>query len=262
MTNVARTSVVKADYLVTKDWYVCPSVTSAGILILIDRFQSHPVDQDIVCNDCKQKFTRAAGYVWHVESGNCKKNTHSHQQLEAQRQHKHILKKILDNPENFNFRIEPGSPGPELPEVAEEEDETETTGGVSLTSLAFDEDEQQKQIAYEPLRPDLGDLINFGSLTLHDRQPQWPKPGENARGPSAELSARKKKDPVTKAIEYNQNWESALANRDKSYKANNSANLMHSQNASIYNPESQSYDPYRFWDARLQAFRCPYAECE
>lgn len=239
-----------------QEWIVSPQSLSTyeapptSKLKLISHCQSHPVDQDIVCKDCKQQFTRASAYVWHIESGRCSKNLHSHQQLEAQRQHKHILKQILNKPEDFNFRVE-SAPGPDIRGSDGEDDDYEragTTGGVSLTS-AFDDDDEQKKIAYEPLRPNLGDLIAFES------KPQWPTPFE-AGGPS------ERKDPVAKAIEYNQNWEAALANKDRSYQEDNAANLMHSHNARIYNPESQSYDPYRFWDAQLQAFRCPYAECD
>ena len=206
--------------------------------------QLHPIEQDIVCKDCGQKFTRASAYVRHIEGNFCKKNIFSARQLEASKQHKHIVREILGKPQDFNFRIQ-GAPEPTK---FEDEEDPESHGGVSLTS-ALDDNEEQKHVSYAALRPDLGDLID-----LKKNEGPLNSPTAASKAPAAAQAE--------KAMQSNYDWEYALANKDQAQRKENSGNLMHSQNAKIYNPESSSYDPYRFWDTGLQAFRCPYKECE
>ncbi|KAL9096840.1 MAG: hypothetical protein Q9165_000804 [Trypethelium subeluteriae] len=225
---------------------------------------SHPVDQNIVCKDCGVKFVRAAAYVRHIESGHCRKNANSHHQLEANKQHKHIVRKILENPEQFNFRVG-ARPGMDIVNFEDDDDEedSETTGGVSIET-AFDEDEEQKRVTYESLRPTrpVVDLMSFDDKDESHQKPsskgKWPTPAEAAGADEGSIN----EPHVAKAIKSLQEWESALAFKDQEHRASNEGNLMQFENARIYNPDSRSYDPYRFWDTQFQAFRCPYPECD
>ncbi|KAF2239037.1 hypothetical protein EV356DRAFT_573064 [Viridothelium virens] len=226
--------------------------------------QSHQIDQDIVCKDCNAKFTRAAAYVRHIEDGHCRKNINSHHQLEANKQHKYIVRKILENPEQFNFKVgaRPGVDTTNFEDNTGDED-TETNGGVSIES-AFEEDEEQKRVTFEslcPTRP-VVDLMSFDdqdeSQQKASPKSQWPTPAE-----AAGLDGDSVTDPhVANAIKSLQEWEAALAFKDEEHRLSNEGNLMQFENARIYNPDSRAYDPYRFWDTQLQAFRCPYPDCE
>ncbi|KAI9667399.1 MAG: hypothetical protein M1821_000214 [Bathelium mastoideum] len=230
--------------------------------------QAHPVNQDIECPYCLQHFTRAANYVKHVEQGRCPKNLNSKIQMEANKQHKFIVKKILAKPEDFNFNTDsrPAAIVSDL-ETSEGGDDTETssnTGGVDLFSVC-DEDEEQMRLTHKTLLPDPGDLIDLKATI--PKKKAWPSPSEAvvqehqpARAATEEVDESEVK--LARDLESNFAWELALAAKDQAFKQSNSANLMHSHNVRIINPQSESYDPSRFWDPNLEAFRCPYSHCD
>ena len=213
--------------------------------------------------------------------------------MEANKQHKYIVKKILADPQDFNFNIE-SSLGAVAYDSDDEED-VKTDGGVIL-STAFDENDEQRCLTHKVLQPEAEDLIDLkGGNTLakpnllpakvilqghhlagadkgqyHSKEQIQTSFATHATAaaqeqcPSniGEVQDGDCNEEIQRTLENITSWEYALARRDEGYEEKNSGNLMHSQNVHIYNPQSLSYDPSRFWNSELEAFRCPYAQCE
>lgn len=134
----------------------------------------HPADQKIVCKGtarfwrsieadyvietCGMTFSSGSAYMSHIENGLCrfiKRN-----QLEGERQHKRVLKDIMDNPERFGANLR----GKELfldkkeQEILKEHldsfsnGDTEPDGGVQLAGPMNNDDASQAS-GISPLQP-------------------------------------------------------------------------------------------------------------
>ncbi|KKY27809.1 putative c2h2 finger domain [Diplodia seriata] len=102
--------------------------------------QLHPVDQDIRCIGCDEHFVRAAALIEHLEFDHCSKI--SAQQFKSNIQHKHMVNKILNDPDAvtsklFDFNV----------------NDTDTSGGITLSKAASLLDEERGGSVIKPLKP-------------------------------------------------------------------------------------------------------------
>ncbi|GAM88897.1 hypothetical protein ANO11243_069310 [Dothideomycetidae sp. 11243] len=167
------------------------------------RREMHQGDQSIVCSGngpiwdavsdemvdgrCGQVFMSASLLIQHYERGQCQFITASH--FHAERQHKHVLKQILKNPELFCFNISDSK--------AMSTDEAESTASVaetmsdvfSVLSLdggvaLLDLDDEEGRTSIPPLQPSSSGDSSHLDQVIDDRSgPQqkstsgpWPRP--------------------------------------------------------------------------------------
>ncbi|KAI9713125.1 MAG: hypothetical protein M1820_001110 [Bogoriella megaspora] len=228
---------------------------------------SHPRNQNIECKACSLKFSRASTYVHHLENGYCEKSPDSAQHLKEQRQQKHIRKQVLRNPAQFTYAMT--SQQSELT-PSEYDDDEEGSGGVTVIPSALDEDsEEQRNVSIKPLEPQR-DLIEFSSnIDTSDVKATHHLDGRYGGMSTGILDVNSEDSTRVQSMASGSNvagrykdWQAALAELNREYKEENADNLMHTHNVRVYNPDSEQFDPSRFWDAQLQAYKCPYARCE
>ncbi|OJD30464.1 c2h2 finger domain [Diplodia corticola] len=126
--------------------------------------QLHPVDQDIRCIGCNEHFVRAAALIEHLEFDHCSKI--SAQQFKSNIQHKHMVNKLLSDPDVmtskvFDFQV----------------NDTDTSGGISLSESASLLDEEEKANPLESFQPG-GSVIKPLEPRAQPRGPHAPRVGE------------------------------------------------------------------------------------
>ncbi|KAK0609871.1 Zinc finger protein 560 [Lasiodiplodia hormozganensis] len=123
----------------------------------------HPVDQDIRCIGCNEHFVRAAALVEHLEFDHCRKI--SAQQFKSNIQHKHMVAKILSDPDAmssklFDFNV----------------NDTSSQGGVALSESSNLLDEEDKN-AHDSSQNG-GSVIQPLDPRVKPRDPNAPRLGE------------------------------------------------------------------------------------
>ncbi|KIW03607.1 uncharacterized protein PV09_05360 [Verruconis gallopava] len=217
--------------------------------------QVHPIDQGIKCPGCEETFPRAAGLVYHLEEGHCKKISAT--EFKGFRQHKTMVNKLLQDPSLLSEIL-----SKDMYSFIDAACDHAKEGGVSLLDIKDDDITWDEEV----LLPDVP--VIKPSMPLE--QQTWPalhsavsnlSIKENISG-TTEVGSRKATDgsmkllAATKASPVANEWQEK---QRVIYNEGRSSNILTFQ---FWNPAHPDYDPNRFWDPLIEKHRCPFPNCE
>ncbi|OMP87984.1 hypothetical protein BK809_0008078 [Diplodia seriata] len=249
--------------------------------------QLHPVDQDIRCIGCDEHFVRAAALIEHLEFDHCSKI--SAQQFKSNIQHKHMVNKILNDPDAvtsklFDFNV----------------NDTDTSGGITLSKAASLLDEERGGSVIKPLKPRSQsrgpDAPHVGerwpSLPSNGRDPpkgrdssnlsssmarlsvsgssggvrlpsslsdSTARPSENGSQAWTESRASEKLFAGAQKTPLSSEWDAALKAREMEYESANSTNMLMQR---YWDPTHKDYNPERFFNPVIEMYSCPFPQCD
>ncbi|RMY89353.1 hypothetical protein D0862_10231 [Hortaea werneckii] len=142
------------------------------------REQFHPADQSIYCpakdDGCHLLFTRAAHMIAHLEEGECA--VIDAYEFRASIVHKHIIKQIMENPEEFAHNLQANKAFADRRRglgVIVDSTESHKQGERKHGNILDEESEEQKS-GYKPLQPET-ELMQAPSPSSRAKQETWPR---------------------------------------------------------------------------------------
>ncbi|KAL1619798.1 hypothetical protein SLS54_006394 [Diplodia seriata] len=249
--------------------------------------QLHPVDQDIRCIGCDEHFVRAAALIEHLEFDHCSKI--SAQQFKSNIQHKHMVNKILNDPDAvtsklFDFNV----------------NDTDTSGGITLSKAASLLDEERGGSVIKPLKP-RSQSRDHDAPHVGERWPSLPsngrdspkgrdssnlsssmarlsvsgssggvrlpsslsdstaRPSENGSQAWTESRASEKLFAGAQKTPLSSEWDAALKAREMEYESANSTNMLMQR---YWDPTHKDYNPERFFNPVIEMYSCPFPQCD
>ncbi|KAI7160201.1 hypothetical protein KC352_g26994, partial [Hortaea werneckii] len=142
------------------------------------REQFHPADQSIYCpgkdDGCHLLFTRAAHMIAHLEEGECA--VIGAYEFRASIVHKHIIKQIMENPEEFAHNLQANKAFADRRRgLGVIVDSTEShKQGERKNGNILDEESEEQISGYKPLQPET-ELMQAPSPSSRAKQETWPR---------------------------------------------------------------------------------------